>query len=402
MEFANNNAQSIAKMQRELENTVRELDTTKANVNEKDRIIKQRDSLLESHALESRKLSDLLEKERVSHRSTKSQYETFQKTHQHLSRTASTQDERISELETTKSSDRRKLAMLEQQMRAQLAERNQLLLTLWQRLSTLCGREWANSNTLIDRQVLPSLEVIGSRLPGFSKNLLGAVKAIETIIGSFQTKIRSVERDLTREYQTLEDNLDVRSKKLDRLETMVRNTVASSNTSESNIRVMRLEDKCRQLKVENATLKAAAEARSRAAAAYGALGNSPESVIPSGEIGSPSPNVPRGPGDRDRYSRSSHGRITTMESRTQMTTTGSGSELALATEGSGPGSSHGNGGANNNDNRWLFRLRDMENKLKMEREARNQDRQAARQRLSGLEHENRDLRDRVRRAQGDE
>ena len=53
--------------------------------------------------------------------------------------------------------------------------------------------------------------------------------------------------------------------------------------------------------------------------------------------------------------------------------------------------------SHNNDNRWLLRLRDMEAKLKMEREGRNQDRQAARQRLSGLESENRGLRDRARR-----
>jgi hypothetical protein len=43
----------------------------------------------------------------------------------------------------------------------------------------------------------------------------------------------------------------------------------------------------------------------------------------------------------------------------------------------------------------------MEYKLKMEREGRNQDRQAARQRLGGLETENRDLREKVRRANQD-
>ena len=58
--------------------------------------------------------------------------------------------------------------------------------------------------------------------------------------------------------------------------------------------------------------------------------------------------------------------------------------------------------AHNNDNRWLLRLRDMEYKLKMEREGRNQDRQAARQRLSGLESENKGLRDRARRIAEDE
>lgn len=382
-------------MQRELENTIRELDTTKASEMEKDRLIKQRDALLESHALESRKMSELLEKERVAHRNTKAQYETFQKTHQHLSRTVSTQDMRISELENTRNQERRKLIMLEQQSREQLAERNQLLLTLWQKLSALCGREWANSNTLIDRQVLPSLEVVANRLPGFSKNLLAAVKAIETIVASFQTKIKTVERELTREYQSLENNLDVRSKKLDRLETMVRNTVAQGSTSshELHSRMLRLEDKYRQLKVENATLKAVKDVRARAS--YAAMGTNPEALIPSSDLGSPSPGIARGPldRDRDRVTLSNYdGRSGSMLARTNTAQTGTDA----------PAGGDNDTGTSNNDNRWLFRLRDMEYKLKMEREGRNQDRQAARQRLGGLENENRDLRERVRRGNGDE
>lgn len=365
-----NSVKSIAKMQRELENTIRELDETKASVVEKDRIIKQRDALLESHALESCKLSELLEKERLGHRNTKSQFETFQKTHQHLSRTANTQDVRIAELETTRNQERRRLALLEQQTRDQLLERNELLLTLWKKLSALCGREWANNNQLVDRQVLPSIEVIGNRLPGFSKNLIAAVKAIETLIGSFQVKIKAVERDLSREYQSLETHLEVRTKKLDRLETMVRNTIASGASSpHDNTRLQRMEDKYRQLKVEYATFKAAADARYRAA--YSATGNNPEALIPSTDPGSPAPSIPRGPGYRDK------------ERTVARTNTGEAGDEA-------------------NDNRWLFRLRDMEYKLKMEREGRNQDRQAARQRLGGLEMENRDLRERVRRVNVDE
>ncbi|KAI9147547.1 microtubule associated protein [Paramyrothecium foliicola] len=391
---------SIAKMQRELENTIRELDTTKASLVEKDRIIKQRDALLESSALESRKLTEILEKERVAHRNTKSQFETFQKTHQHLTRTASTQDIRIAELESTRSQDKRRITVLEQTMRDQLLERNELLLQLWQKLSMICGREWSNSNTLIDRQVLPSLEVVATRLPGFSKNLLAAVKAIEAMIGSFQTKIKSVERDLQREYQTLENNLEVRTKKLDRLEAMVRNAVASGSLGSQDLapRLLRLEDAYRQLKVENATLRTASDVRARAA--YAASSNSDGHIT-----GSPSPSVPRGPGDRDkdRGTRSSHGRSTTMTraNTTPGLPTMSGLEVAL-TEDSGGGSSSGGGGsADKDDKRWLLRLRDMEYKLKMEREGRNQDRQAARQRLGGLESENKDLRDRVKRVMGE-
>ncbi|KAL6696521.1 hypothetical protein J3F84DRAFT_347578 [Trichoderma pleuroticola] len=377
---------SIARMQRELENTVRELDTSKAALVEKDRIIKQRDSLLESHALETRKITELLEKERVAHRNTKSQFESFQKTHQHLTRTASTQDVRISELEATRGQDRRKLAVLEQTAREQLLERNELLLLLWHKLSTLCGREWANNNTLVDRQVVPTLEVIASRLPGFTKNLLSAVKTIEGMFAALQTKIKSVEKDLYREYQALENNLDVRIKKLDRLETMVRNSVATGSlgSHEASNRMLRLEEAYRQLKVENATLRTANDVRARAA-----------HQIPGGgsEASAGSPSAPRGAGDRPSKSRASSAVRAPSASGIPVSSSRAGLGLMDAT--------NSDGSVSNNDNRWLLRLRDMEYKLKMEREGRNQDRQAARQRLGGLETENRDLREKVRRANQD-
>ncbi|OPB36511.1 hypothetical protein A0O28_0055900 [Trichoderma guizhouense] len=377
---------SIARMQRELENTVRELDTSKAALVEKDRIIKQRDSLLESHALETRKITELLEKERVAHRNTKSQFESFQKTHQHLTRTASTQDVRISELEATRGQDRRKLAVLEQTAREQLLERNELLLLLWHKLSTLCGREWANNNTLVDRQVVPTLEVIASRLPGFTKNLLSAVKTIEGMFAALQTKIKSVEKDLYREYQALENNLDVRIKKLDRLETMVRNSVATGSlgSHEASNRMLRLEEAYRQLKVENATLRTANDVRARAA-----------HQIPgaSSEASAGSPSASRGTGDRPSKSRASSAVRAPSASGIPVSSSRAGLGLMDA--------SNSDGSASNNDNRWLLRLRDMEYKLKMEREGRNQDRQAARQRLGGLETENRDLREKVRRANQD-
>lgn len=334
---------------------------------------------MESHALETRKITELLEKERVAHRNTKSQYESFQKTHQHLTRTASTQDVRINELEATRGQDRRKLAMLEQTAREQLLERNELLLLLWHKLSNLCGREWANNNTLVDRQVVPTLEVIASRLPGFSKNLLAAVKTIEGMFAALQTKIKAVEKDLYREYQALENNLDVRIKKLDRLETMVRNSVAtgSLSTHEAANRMVRLEEAYRQLKVENATLRTANDVRARAA-----------HQTPGSEVGA---------GDRS-HSSASKGRASSS------TRAPSSSGIPVSSSRTGLGlldASGSDGSAATNDNRWLLRLRDMEYKLKMEREGRNQDRQAARQRLGGLENENRDLREKVRRSNQD-
>ncbi|KAK4033519.1 hypothetical protein C8A01DRAFT_40025 [Parachaetomium inaequale] len=288
---------SIAKLQRDLENTVRDLDTTKSSLVEKDRIIKQRDALLESHALELRKLGEMLDKERQAHRNVKHQFETFQKTHQHVTRTVSSQDQRIVELEQAKSQDKKRLSQLESTFKDQLTERNNLLLVLWTRLSALCGTDWAHDNSLINGRALPSLEAVATMLPGFTKNLLAAVKTIETMVGSFQSKVKSVEKDLWREYQTLENHLDQRTKKLDRLEAIVRNGIVTGQLSphshtlnEAQARLARLEDAYRQLKVENHTLRAAADARR---AAYAASAEHNGGLDSPG--GSPSPSVPMGP-----------------------------------------------------------------------------------------------------------
>jgi len=365
---------------------------------EKDRIIKQRDALLESHSLESRKVAEALDKERVAHRNTKHQFETFQKTHQHVTRTVTTQDARIVELETSKSQDKRRIAQLEASFKEQLNERNNLLLVLWTRLSSLCGTDWAHDNSLINGRALPSLEAVATMLPGFSKNLLAAVKTIEGIVGGFQARIKAVEKELWREYHSLEQNLEVRTKKLDRLESIVRNGVASGafGTTELQNRLIAVQEAYRQLKVENTTLRTANEVRARAA--YSATGD-PNAALDA-EImgGSPSPSIPTGPRDRnkDRARPKTSSRTTTSRTNT-MTRSLTAGELALQdSTDSAPGD------AGPNDPRWILRLRDLENKLKMEREGRTMDRNEASRRLLEQEAElnRRNERDR-RRARDD-
>lgn len=295
-------------------------------------------------------MAEMLDRERQAHRNVKNQFETFQKTHQHVTRTVNSQDARIMELEASKAQDKRRLSHLETNFKDQLTERNNLLLTMWSRLSALCGTDWAHDNSLINGRALPSLEAVSTMLPGFSKNLLAAVKTIETMVGSFQSKIKSVEKDLWREYQTLESHLDARIKKLDRLEAIVRNGVATGTWSSRNhvelqARLVRIEDAYRQLKVENHTLRAVADARTARAAYTGELD-------PSAAAGSPSPSVPTGP------------------------------KASQTTAVPSPGLTGGS------DNKWMLRLRDLENKLKAEREGRILDRGEAIKRINATEQEN--------------
>jgi predicted nucleic acid-binding Zn-ribbon protein len=382
MAVETNYFQSIAKLQRELENTMRDLDVSKAAGAEKDRLIKQRDSLLESHALESRKLADMLDKERQSHRNTKHQFETIQKTSQHKERNLTQQDARILELETRLKADRNKITTLEITLKNSMEERNSLLLNLWNRLSALCGSDWAHNNSLINGRALPSLEAVATMLPGFSKNLFAAVKTIESLVGDFRNRIRAVEKDLWKEYQTLESNLEVRTKRLDRLETMARSGIPAFN-GDAKAEIARLRDANKLLKTEVSSLRAANDVR---AGVY---------TDPS-----PSPSVPTGPRNKVDKSRTStltrHQSASAVETFERMSKSRAGSSSSGGEKGMvGAG---GMGGEDYKpDLRWQVRLQELEYKLKAEREARLTDRFSAKQRLEEKSRENAELAKEVER-----
>lgn len=416
----------ISKLQNDLEKTCRELDTTRSSLNEKEHLLKQRDELLETSALESRRLAEMFDKEKQLHRATKHELDTYHKTQLHIHGNMSNAELRIKELESSKSRDRQKLARLESSLKEQLNERNGLLLVLWTRLSSLCGTDWAHDNSLINGRSLPSLEAVATMLPGFSKNLLAAVKTIESIVGKFQDRVKSVERELWKEYHHLEESLDKRIKKLDKLEVMVRNGIATGTIDvggggalqaiidEQRQRITRLEDAYRQLKVENATLRTANEVRARTLR--------DASPHPRGdgnfESGSPSPAVPTGPrgrpsgsSERERSSRQTsktYGPSLTMSStsssrrdvsrpstmsrsRTENEAIGlstSAQDLARDSYDPGPASAGpllSPGAPGDADIKWMHRLKDLESKLKAEREGRMLDRTEASRRLLDLE-----------------
>ncbi|KAI9811828.1 MAG: Anucleate primary sterigmata protein B [Thelocarpon impressellum] len=339
---------SVTKLQRELEETAAELDVTRERLAEKDRVLKHRDALLENMGLESRRLSDLLDRERQARKADRYQFENLQKTSQHTSYTLSQQETRVRELESSRSVDRKKLATLETQLTDRLLERNQLLLTLWNRLSTLCGPDWAHKNTLVNGR-LPSVEVIASMLPGFGKNLLAAVKSIEGLVNGFKVKIKGAEKELWKQYQTLEHSLEVRSKKLERLEAVVHNRRTTPTAASSELAKLRGEN--RLLKAEMTILQRA-ESESR----------QPPGTVPVRDV--------------NRGALSRHRSTSTAESFERLGSAGSDGLLE----------------DDPTEQRWVHRLRELERRLKAEREARLLDRNGARKRLEEGKAENEELR----------
>jgi hypothetical protein len=356
---------------------MQDLDRAKAALGEKERQIRRSQDLLETAALESRKLADMNDKERAAHRNTQHQFETYQKTTQHTSRTLSQQESRILELETARQVDKRKISTLENNFKDQMNERNKLLLAMWNRLSALCGSDWTHNNSLINGRALPSLEAVSTMLPGFAKNLLGAVKTIEGLMGDFKSRIRNIEKDLWKEYQSLESNLDVRTKRLDRLETLSRSAVPGTH-NDGRAEITKLRDVNKTLKAELASLRAAYEVRSSAF-----------------NDTSPSPSVPTGPrnktSDRSRTSTLTRTQSASATETFNRHKSGSGSTSLSITPSKSSGGSGGNDDTYTPDLRWQIRLQELEYKLKAEREARKTDRSSARQRLQEASRENAEL-----------
>jgi Micro-tubular organiser Mto1 C-term Mto2-binding region len=317
----------------------------------------------------------LLDKERQAHRNTKHQHETFLKTHQHTTRTVSQQEARVLELEAARQQDRKKIAALENNFKDQMTERNNLLLALWNRLSALCGTEWTHSNSLINGRALPSLEAVSTMLPGFSKNLLAAVKTIETIIGGFKSRVRTIENNLWKEFQNLEHTLDLRTKKLDRLETVIK--TGGIGSVDSKAEMQKLKEANRQLKEQLASLRNV-DARTKRLEPFNS--------------GSPSPSVPTGP-------RSLNNERTSTLTRHHSTSTVETLERPFSSGSSlKPGTSNGASNDEASEQRWIFRLRELERRLKAEREARLLDRSGARKRLEEGERRNEELKAELERA----
>ena len=377
---------NIVKLQKELESTALELESTRSKLDEKESILHNRDALLESHGLESRKLSELLHRERHARRADKQSFEQALKSHHQASRTITQNNSRISDLELARNQERKRFTGLEQQFKDQLSERNAMLLTIWRRLSAMCGPDWAHSNSLINGN-LPSQEVIGNILfwPGFSRNLMLAVKTVEAVISGFKNRIKGVERDLTKQHQTLEHNYSLRVKKLDRLEESVMNMRAQQHSKNQS----GLSPEMAKIRGENRLLKAELNLIQSHSRSRGPVpGTSASSASPTRDGSANMEGAERG---LVRSSTTGNPQPSHLSSATTLADHGG----AMV---HGNRARHGPGDPGNSE-KWIQRLRELEKRLKAEREARLLDRGGARKRLEERDAENQRLRAQIERQQ---
>lgn len=416
---------SVTKLQKDLDATAGELDITRQRLDEKETLLVNRDSLLESSGLEYRKIADLLDRERQARRADKHSFEQALKSHTASARTISQNNARIADLENGRQTDRRRMNQLDQQYKDQLSERNSVLLTIWKRLSAMCGPDWAHSNSLINGN-LPSQEVIGNMLfwPGFSRNLLLAAKQVEGTLGSFRDRIKRVERDLWKEYQNLEHTMELRIKKLERVEELFNSLKASqvpnmksSSRGPSSPEMQKLKGENRILKAELSLLQQqhshahynpqhsraqsrtslVSEAPSLAGTAIPTRGSSSRyagaasasAAMAATLMRHHSTNVVEHIHSASGVNGSDYGGGSRRSNSITSRTSNNRGELMIPAYHQ---PEEGSNSSSGDQQKWIHRLRELERRLKAEREARLLDRSGARRRLEERDAVNEELR----------
>lgn len=239
-------------------------------------------------------------------------------------------------------------------LRTQLNERDALLSTLFSRLSALCGSDWASRHANSS-----SSSSSGSSGTALGKTILQAVKVIESLIAGFRQKCRGVERDLWKEYQVVENALESRTRRLERLESLVRGGIGEQSGLRTEVAKLRAENRLlkaevnvRQNEIRRTNTFSSASTAANAAAASTAIAGAGGAAGGAGVAGG---------------------------------------------DGAGAG---GDGGAEDGEKRWILRLRELEKRLKAEREARLLDRSMAKKKVEEARGEREELQRELERERG--
>lgn len=404
----------VSLIQRDLDATLKDLSESKRAATSKDRDLQDRDKSLQSHARESRRLTEVLEKERQARKRHQTELERL--------RANSEANAQLAELENGWAQDREQFAALEERYVMHLRERNTLLFELWSRLSSLCGPEWLEQHCSTSGVAVPTFESASANLPAFDQVLQTAIDAIENTLSNIRTRIRSTEKDIYKDFESLEQDLTDRSKRMDRMEKVMQRSSATVNAQPNGTtaptvpkaELARLKDENKLLRRELKILKQGAfalpglpspqEELDRAAAAAATIERQREGGAPPK---SPSKGRARDAAGirRHRQKDSNSTDVGALDGSHEMTgvtknaghTRNESEETARdATQGS---ERVGGDALISNDHptlapseqRWILRLKELERRLRAEREARLLDRSGARKRLEEGRAENEGL-----------
>jgi len=358
----------VFKLKRELEHNVRVLGGMELRLSEKDRLIKDRDALLEISGLESRRLADSLDKERQARKHDQNDFERTRKS-------SGTPDKRLAEVEKARNDEKKRFAIIEHRLSTQLHDTNNLLVSLWTELTKLCGKDWQERHA----SNRPSIDSITADPAAFENNMHSALSAISSNYVTLRNRIRATEQDLLKSFSVLSRTLDSRTQRIETLErTFTEHARDATNTQEEALgELYRLEDENKALRDELSQAKTAAAKSAPSLRPNSSMSRSTSSQSTSG----PQVRSTSSAATLTRRSDSSTSTPTLRHSvdgavANTITAHPDAPTAAAAVAFSRPSSSLATA-----DQRWVLRLREMEARLRKEREGRLLDREGARKRL---------------------
>ncbi|KAL9050800.1 MAG: hypothetical protein Q9162_006421 [Coniocarpon cinnabarinum] len=387
----------VSRLRRDLESSRADLEQSKGGLDEKHTRLQDHIMLLESSEAERERLATMLEKEQQGRKQDQAELER--------ARQSPTGNSRLGELEKAHAQDQARLEELEHQYSNALGERNQLLFSLWTQLSTLCGDEWLEKFEEVTHQQLPTFDIISTTPSSIDAPLSMALDTISQTLSTFRTRIRSTEKDMHKGFETLSDDLDSRTKRLEHLEAQVaqRSVDGTGSISDTSAALGRLKEENRLLRRELKVLKQGAFAL-------------PGLPSPQHELDSAAQEAALIEHERQRMNPSTYKKLagpTGYRSKRQNSVTGEGVRpgTALQRQHSAPvpevqdmdparaptPASNGNDSPalSQSEQRWVLRLKDLEKKLRAEREGRILDRDGALKRLKERDNEARELKRRL-------
>lgn len=413
----------VRRVQRDLDNALRELNRSKAAMGEKDRQLDETRSLINSHTTEAEQLHNLIDKERQARRHDRAELDKM--------RQRGTEIVRVSELEKALQREQKTVATLETDSRFHLRERSKLMYNVWTRVASMCGSDWLSTYAEQQGQEPPTYDSVTADPSSIDEPLSLALDTLSQNLAAFRMRIRTTEKELFDGLEGLSFNLDERSKRIEAIEKVVSSRMRSSGhkpavpSQEAARSLEVLKEENQMLKDESKILKRELKMvrqanfslpglktpqaeldRTEAAVAklererehlfsrqsqHGGrhLGASPSSSHP-GSVSGDAHGPARGEREASALTlhQSSMGPPSITDTAPESMTAGS-NNYAESQHG-GASSSHAS--LLPADQRWVLRLKEADRRLLAEREGRVLDREGARERIKQWKAENHNLR----------
>lgn len=394
----------VAAIQRGLAGCLQQLERTRHDAAQTDRLLSEREALLEAAAADNRQYLHQLDRGRQSYADAMHELNSLRSAHAQRA-------PQLAAWEAAREQDRQALREQEARAKAELHERHELFLELWTRL-----RRFSPTPEDSARPILP--DSLSDQLPGFASRLLAAADAAAAAVARLQARVESTEQELSQDVAALAMHLDTRGARLAKLEALLAARQASSPSAMSP-ELARLRSDNEQLSRELLQLKQSNFTRPGLAVPPTFAGSADVTHLRSTRASAPAPGQvgmagrqSRAGGDQDvdgttEWERNPRGEGTRPQSSiatTGASLTSSSTSLAAAARPSTAGTSplQAADAPSQNDALWVLRLREMEKRLRQEREGRLLDRDGARKRLEDGRRREGDLkaaleRERVRR-----